>query len=255
MGLNEIYTVIRGSILMMNPLPTLARAFSLLVQDEHQREIKPSSFLNAESTALYAGNIRPSSSAGGNIRPSSSTGNIRPPSSYRRNYTPNNSHGHSQLQYKDRFCTHCNRTGHLPTLFYCCEQQCPDRTGHLAERCYQLHGYPASSNTNQRNNSIPRPNNFRKGNQRSNRESGNNVVANASCTPDFAPGKRTDEEMYNVSLTKDQYGHVQGILQQFHKKNENEGASNANSNLANGPSTDFAGNIVCTSSIEFGKMS
>nr|XP_025888001.1 uncharacterized protein LOC112941876 [Solanum lycopersicum] len=82
MGLNEMYTVIRGSILMMNPLPTLAQAFSLLVQDEHQREIKPSSFLNAESTALYAGNIRPSSSAGGSIRPSSSVGNIRPPSSY-----------------------------------------------------------------------------------------------------------------------------------------------------------------------------
>ncbi|XP_069154520.1 uncharacterized protein [Solanum lycopersicum] len=212
MGLNEMYTVIRGSILMMNPLPTMAHAFSLLVQDEHQREIKPSGLFNAESTALYAGNIRPSSS----------TGNIRPPSSYKTNYAPNNSHGHSQLQYKDRFCTHCNRTGHF------------------AERCYQLHGYPAGSNTNQRNNSIPRPNNFLKGNQRSNRESGNSVVANASCTPDFAPGKRTDEEMYNVSLTKDQYGHVQGILQQFHKKNENEG-SNTNSNLASGPSTDFAG--------------
>ncbi|XP_027767797.1 uncharacterized protein LOC114074080 [Solanum pennellii] len=219
MGLNEMYTVIRGSILMMNPLPTMAQAFSLLVQDEHQREIKPSGPFNTESTALYAGNIRPSSSAG-NIRPSSSTGNIRPPSSYKTNYAPNNSYGHSQLQYKDRFCTHCNRTGHL------------------AERCYQLHGYPAVSNTNQRNNSIPRPNNFRKGNQRNNRESGNNVVANASCTPDFAPGKRTDEEMYNVSLTKDQYGHVQGILQQFHKKNENEGS---NPNLASGPSTDFAG--------------
>ena len=235
MGLNEMYTVIRGSILMMNPLPTLAQAFSLLVQDEHKREIKHSSFLNAESTALYAGNIRPSSSAG-NIRPSSSTRNIRPSSSYKKNYAPNNSHGRSQLQYKDRFCTHCNRTGHL------------------AEKCYQLHGYPAGSNPNQRNNSIPRPNNLRKGNQRNNRESGNNVVANASCTPDFAAGKRKDEEMYNVNLTKDQYGHVQGILQQFHKKNEKE-VSNINSNLSSGPSTDFAGFIVCTSSIEFGKLS
>ncbi|XP_019261003.1 PREDICTED: uncharacterized protein LOC109238956 [Nicotiana attenuata] len=34
MGLNEVYTVARGSILMMNPLPSLAQAFSLLVQDE-----------------------------------------------------------------------------------------------------------------------------------------------------------------------------------------------------------------------------
>lgn len=69
MGLNDMYTVICGSILMMNSLPTMAQAFSLLVQDEHQREIKPSSNFNVESTALHAGSIRPSSSAG-NIRPS-----------------------------------------------------------------------------------------------------------------------------------------------------------------------------------------
>lgn len=31
MGLNEVYTVVRGSILMMNPLPSMAQAFSLLV--------------------------------------------------------------------------------------------------------------------------------------------------------------------------------------------------------------------------------
>ncbi|KAG5587633.1 hypothetical protein H5410_048067 [Solanum commersonii] len=42
---------------------------------------------------------------------------------------------------------------------------------------------------------------------RNNKGSGNNVVANANCTPDFTPGKRSDEELYNVSLTKDQYGH------------------------------------------------
>ncbi|XP_075086080.1 uncharacterized protein LOC142168821 [Nicotiana tabacum] len=34
MGLNETYNVVRGSILMMNPLPTIAQAFSLLIQEE-----------------------------------------------------------------------------------------------------------------------------------------------------------------------------------------------------------------------------
>ncbi|XP_016473718.1 uncharacterized protein LOC107795567 [Nicotiana tabacum] len=34
MGLNETYTVIRGSILVMNLLPTLAQAFSFLIQDK-----------------------------------------------------------------------------------------------------------------------------------------------------------------------------------------------------------------------------
>ncbi|KAH0661967.1 hypothetical protein KY284_026898 [Solanum tuberosum] len=213
MGLNEIYTVIRGNILMMNPLPTMAQAFSLLVQDEHQREIEPSNHFNVEATTLHAGNVRPSLS------------NVRPSLSYKTNYTPNGSHGHSQLQYKDKFCTCCNRTDHF------------------IEKCYQLHRYPTNSNTpspNQRNNPTPRPNTFRKGNQRNNKGSGNNVVANANCTPDFTPGKRSDEEMYNVSLTKDQYGHVQGMLQQFHREHENEGSNN-NPNLVNGPATDFAG--------------
>lgn len=31
MGLNEVYTVIRGNILMMNHLPSMAQAFALLV--------------------------------------------------------------------------------------------------------------------------------------------------------------------------------------------------------------------------------
>lgn len=30
MGLNEEYTVVRGSILMMSPFPTMAQAFSIL---------------------------------------------------------------------------------------------------------------------------------------------------------------------------------------------------------------------------------
>ncbi|XP_060209248.1 uncharacterized protein LOC132636409 isoform X2 [Lycium barbarum] len=34
MGLNEVYTVMRGSTLIMNPLPSLAQAFPILGQDE-----------------------------------------------------------------------------------------------------------------------------------------------------------------------------------------------------------------------------
>ena len=52
MRLNEVYTAIRGSILMMNPFPSLAQAFSLLVQDEKQREIKPNNQLFMESPSL-----------------------------------------------------------------------------------------------------------------------------------------------------------------------------------------------------------
>ncbi|TMW89362.1 hypothetical protein EJD97_017268, partial [Solanum chilense] len=52
MGLNEVYTVIRGNILMMNPLPSMAQAFALLVQEEKQREFKPHSQMFAEGSSL-----------------------------------------------------------------------------------------------------------------------------------------------------------------------------------------------------------
>ncbi|XP_070055561.1 uncharacterized protein [Nicotiana tomentosiformis] len=41
MGLNEVYTIVRGSILMMNPLPSLAQAFAIIIQEEKQREMRP----------------------------------------------------------------------------------------------------------------------------------------------------------------------------------------------------------------------
>ncbi|XP_015160312.1 uncharacterized protein [Solanum tuberosum] len=39
MGRNEIYTVIRGNILMMSSLPSMAQTFSILSQEEKQREV------------------------------------------------------------------------------------------------------------------------------------------------------------------------------------------------------------------------
>nr|XP_016461770.1 PREDICTED: uncharacterized protein LOC107785036 [Nicotiana tabacum] len=50
MGLNEVYIVVRGSILMMNPLPSLAQAFSILIQEEKQREEKPNNQLEENRT-------------------------------------------------------------------------------------------------------------------------------------------------------------------------------------------------------------
>lgn len=38
MGLNDLYTAVRGQLLMMQPIPSLSQAFSLLVQEESQRE-------------------------------------------------------------------------------------------------------------------------------------------------------------------------------------------------------------------------
>ncbi|KAH0638091.1 hypothetical protein KY289_038006 [Solanum tuberosum] len=74
MGLNETYTAVRGNILMMNPLPLLAQTFSLLVQDEKQREIKPNTQLFMESTSLNVGNSGKMIMESGSFNASSSGG-------------------------------------------------------------------------------------------------------------------------------------------------------------------------------------
>ncbi|XP_055825473.1 uncharacterized protein LOC129894013 [Solanum dulcamara] len=38
MGLNDVYAAVRSNILMMSPLPNVNHAYSLLIQDEKQRE-------------------------------------------------------------------------------------------------------------------------------------------------------------------------------------------------------------------------
>lgn len=53
MGLNGGYIIVRESILMMKPLPSMAQAFSLLIQEEKQREFNPNSQVNLDSTSLH----------------------------------------------------------------------------------------------------------------------------------------------------------------------------------------------------------
>ncbi|KAM3398659.1 hypothetical protein P3S68_002175 [Capsicum galapagoense] len=226
MGLNEEYTIIRGSILMVNPLPSVAQAFSFLVQDEQQREIKPFNHLTMESTALHVTSSRSPN--------------------YKTNYLASSQSG--SLQYKDKFYEYCKRTGHFK------------------EKCFLLHGYPPNSNLpnhnqnsiqhpngnynrpnqnqihyTQRNNnfqsSTPRPNTSRNPYnynhqahipaQRYGKGNGNRPVAHVYCTSESNSKKGTiddQEEIYNLSLTKDQYGRVQNMLQLFQKDHNNDGS-------------------------------
>ena len=39
MGLDECYANIRGQILLMNPMPSVAKAYSMIRQEEKQREV------------------------------------------------------------------------------------------------------------------------------------------------------------------------------------------------------------------------
>nr|XP_016437721.1 PREDICTED: uncharacterized protein LOC107763743 [Nicotiana tabacum] len=95
MGLNEVYTTMRGSILMMKHLPSLAQAFPLLVQEEKQREFKPNNQLSLESTSLHV-----------NTAPSQHQ-NPFGAQNFKTHYTAKSGH------FKGRpFCDYCKRPCH-----------------------------------------------------------------------------------------------------------------------------------------------
>jgi len=55
MGLNDTYSQARGNILMINPLPNINLAYSLILQDEHQRESYMNPPIPSDSSAFMAG--------------------------------------------------------------------------------------------------------------------------------------------------------------------------------------------------------
>jgi len=55
MGLNESYTAVRGNILMMSPFPSLSQIYSLLVQEERQRQVKVKGDFQSEASSFVAG--------------------------------------------------------------------------------------------------------------------------------------------------------------------------------------------------------
>ena len=54
MGLNDTYATVRGQILLMDPIPSLTKVFSHLVQDEKQKKINAGKKLQVDSAALAA---------------------------------------------------------------------------------------------------------------------------------------------------------------------------------------------------------
>lgn len=102
MGLNEQYTATRGQLLMMQPTPTISQAFSLLLQEESQREYtKGTQSPLSESVAM-------------NVK----YNNL---SKFKNSAAFN---GQKRAIDNEIFCDYCNNTGHN------------------RDKCFCLHGYP-----------------------------------------------------------------------------------------------------------------
>ncbi|XP_059285834.1 uncharacterized protein LOC132039355 [Lycium ferocissimum] len=124
MGLNDVYAQARGNILMMNPLPAMDYAYSLLLQDENQREIYVNAQVFSKSASFMVTNQ-------GKM-------NQKPTNQYYRNANgPQKTgiypqrFGNSQQKHKGKrskfnpnvSCTHCFKIGHV------------------IDGCHRLHGY------------------------------------------------------------------------------------------------------------------
>jgi len=220
MGLNEVYTVMRGSILMMNPLPTMPQAFSILVQEEKQREVKPSTRMSLASTSLNAstslGVVSGSNSFKTNYSQNKHTnGNnaYRGHTNHFQNYNSNNTYPISDVNKANLFCDYCKKTGHIEA------------------KCYRKHGFPPNFKfTNGRN-------------------SGSAALAHSNCE------MQTDPSQGTQGLTQYQYDHLVKLLENTQIQGTAGSTKDSVGNIMDG-AVNFAGIMVCHSSInEIGNLS
>ncbi|XP_060182181.1 uncharacterized protein LOC132611830 [Lycium barbarum] len=126
MGLNDIYTQARGNILMMNPLPIMDLAYSLLLQDENQRE----AYVNASHTTESASFMVTSQGRNYQRNENQNFKASNQPQQRFGNYTPRNNKNFSK--YKPRK----NKYNPNVSCTYC------GRTSHTEDDCHRLYGFP-----------------------------------------------------------------------------------------------------------------
>ncbi|KAL0391906.1 UNVERIFIED_CONTAM: Retrovirus-related Pol polyprotein from transposon RE1 [Sesamum radiatum] len=102
MGLNDTYDHIRSQILVMEPLPSVNKAYSMVQRVEKQRKLNLLTNEIPEGVAL-------------NARWSGPRGRDQKQENFRKR---------DIMDKKSQFCSHC------------------DKSGHTRETCFKLHGYP-----------------------------------------------------------------------------------------------------------------
>ena len=114
MHLNENYEAIRGQILLLDPLPTVNRAYSMVERVDTQRKVTGNITANREVAANVT---RASSSPFEESEPLTNAFNVRSGSNSkgRRDFKKNKS---------SRYCDHCQRSGHT------------------TDQCFKIIGYP-----------------------------------------------------------------------------------------------------------------
>ena len=187
---------------MMNPLPSMGQAFSLLIQEEKLREFKPVGRMSTYSVSLNV-KVVDNKGNGGRFFKTNFQGN-----NYANGY---GNHGDANNGSGGNHYPSNNSNRSVIVCDYC------KRTGHIKDKCYKLHGYTQSSN-NQNN----RPGNYNGGQsfrQQSSNYKGKRVVANVHGTVSDVVSANGEEQsqsqgdnLKNVNFTKEQYGQIMSLL-------------------------------------------
>ncbi|KAM3282020.1 hypothetical protein P3S67_027667 [Capsicum chacoense] len=126
-SLNECYSSCKTNILMISPLPSISKAYSMLQHDEYQKEHSPHipSFSNDFSSFLS------STSSSNSYRKKIQAGfNLRIPFDSRRGHTDYN----QRIQFESR-----KGNSAVNTIDHC--RYCK-RPSHVIDDCHRLHGFP-----------------------------------------------------------------------------------------------------------------
>ena len=123
MGLNDQYTNARDQIMLIEPLPSINKVFSLIQQQEQHHQLTNNT-PSCESMALAGKFVH------------------TPFKTINRNFT--------NLRKERPYCQHCRTQGHtLENCYKAGNAEPPvcshcNVSGHMVEKCYKLHGYPPS---------------------------------------------------------------------------------------------------------------
>ncbi|XP_073112179.1 uncharacterized protein [Elaeis guineensis] len=109
MGLNDSYDHVRNQILLLDPLPTVNKAYSMVLRVEKQCEVLSTSDSMDHARAMKVKGLNAEGTKEANIQKSQNSS-----SNKKRDFA----------RKEDRFCTYCKVQGHI------------------RDTCFKLHGYP-----------------------------------------------------------------------------------------------------------------
>ncbi|XP_019239751.1 PREDICTED: uncharacterized protein LOC109219732 [Nicotiana attenuata] len=217
MGLNDIYAQARGNILMMNPLPSMDVAYSLLLLDENQREVYANAHFNSQSVSFMAAgeNKEPNAQLLADFAAFMITGQGKNHQKF-RNQTQSragtgpkfNNSGQKFIKPQQKFKAKKKYNPNV-SCTYC------GKTGHTQEDCYRIIGFPDDFEfTNH------------KGYQ--NQIKGNAVVANEEHESPAGQGNELNGNNFGQQLSKEQVVEMMHIYKQTKMAQAGNTGINAN---------------------------